>query len=355
MELLSRVPNVELWKVYGNTEVRIAEGDWTLTAAGNYVISQVGQVKWNLTPALACLKPGPNSFVFALDAQQQLFYCINLPAGVSEEEISVVEAVLASFCQYKISEAYQEKVAGEVGPSQPPGSRTKTDMVVEGVGKATVAAVKGLQASSEFLSKKIMQGGNMVKQKTKECADPKPVSEATRKRVKHIKTLSKTVSTVAHAAIDAVAGITSQVAEVVVDSVSKKKDGTENASDKKPSSVKRVGASVLVAAAEVWEAMEEAFTLVAKTSAVTTADVVGHRYGEEMGNVTYDGMSAAGHVADTAYIARRLGAKAVLKSTAKKTAAGFVTDGQSEADKRTVSIEGRKQSLYPAVEKPAPI
>ncbi|GMH42958.1 hypothetical protein BSKO_10880 [Bryopsis sp. KO-2023] len=352
MELLARVPNVELWKVYGNTDVRIAEGEWTIQASGNSVISQVGGVKWNL--AGACLKPSATSYVFALNAQQQLFYCVNVPPGVSQEEISVVEAILGNFCQFKDSHAHEQQAVSDRSEQQVAGSRTKTDMVVEGLGKATVAAVRGLQVSSTYLSKKIRQGGDKVKDNTKECVDPKPVSDATRKRVKHIKTLSKTVSTVAHAAIDAVATITSQVAEVVVDQVSSKKDG-----DKPPGkttvAAKRVGASVLVAAAEVWEAMEEAFVLVAKTSAVTTADLVSHKYGEEMGNVTYDGMSAAGHVADSAYIARRLGAKAVLKSTAKKTAAGFVTNGQSEADKQAVSIEGRKQPLYPAVEKPAPI
>lgn len=54
--------------------------------------------------------------------------------------------------------------------------------VVEGVGKATAAAVKGLQASSEFLSRKIFQGGVTVKNNTDKCTEPKPISETTRTR-----------------------------------------------------------------------------------------------------------------------------------------------------------------------------
>lgn len=93
-------------------------------------------------------------------------------------------------------------------------------------------------------------------------------------RVEHVKQLSKGAAFVAHAAMEVVADITAKVAEVVVDAVKSRSDEPK---DKPPSAVKRVGASMLVAAAEVWDAMEDAFKLVAKSSATTTADVIGHK------------------------------------------------------------------------------
>lgn len=59
--------------------------------------------------------------------------------------------------------------------------------MVEGVGKATAAAVRGLQASSEFLSRKIIQGGTAVKNNTAACTEPKPVSDTTKKRYQLLK------------------------------------------------------------------------------------------------------------------------------------------------------------------------
>lgn len=44
-----------------------------------------------------------------------------------------------------------------------------------------------------------------------------------------------------------------------------------------------------------------------------------------MGGVVSDSLSVAGHSADAVFKARTLGAKTILKSTAKKTAVGYVT------------------------------
>lgn len=78
----------------------------------------------------------------------------------------------------------------------------------------------------------------------------------------------------------------------------------------------------------------------------------------EAGQVSYEGMSAVGHVADTAYIARRLGPKVVAKSAAKKVAAGIVVgtpaNASQEGSGSTASQSGHPTIAYPQVAKPLP-
>lgn len=80
----------------------------------------------------------------------------------------------------------------------------------------------------------------------------------------------------AHAAIGAVADVTSKAAGLVVDGIKSRKD--QSIRDKPPSSFKKVGAAAVVAAVDTWEAMEAAFRTVAKSSAVATSDMIEHKY-----------------------------------------------------------------------------
>lgn len=55
------------------------------------------------------------------------------------------------------------------------------------------------------------------------------------------------------------------------------------------------------------------------------------RFGEEAGKVTGDGMAAAGHSANAFIQSTKLGTKAILKSTARKTAMGYVGQNNNPA------------------------
>lgn len=65
-----------------------------------------------------------------------------------------------------------------------------------------------------------------------------------------------------------------------------------------------------------------------------------------------------GHVADTAYVARRLGPKVVAKSAAKKVATGVVVGNPANAAQggsgSITSQSGQGTIAYPQVAKPLP-
>lgn len=79
----------------------------------------------------------------------------------------------------------------------------------------------------------------------------------------------------AHAALDVVADVTSKAAGLVVEGINSRKGASSR--EKPPSSFKKIGSAVVVAAVDTWDAMETAFRSVAKTTATTTSDMIGHK------------------------------------------------------------------------------
>lgn len=319
------VRNAEVWKVEGTFEERLSEGIFSVYSAGRLAYGQVGPIQWPLSSESPCLKPAEGSYVFAVGQKpQQKYYVVKLPENNGEADVAALESALKRFTAFQVSDAYPiEESASEHDGRELEESRT--DKIVAGIGKAATYAVHGIAAGAAAISKTIKMGGDKYKQKAPVCQDPKPVDEKTKNRVKMARSVAGKASAVAGVAVDAVASATATIANAIVNGMGDKGDADGSSKTaKKSSSAKRIGAASLVAAAEVYEAMQQAFVLVARNAARTTADVVEHAYGKEYGDTTYDGMAAAGHSADAVLATRHLGAKAVLKSTAKKTAVAYL-------------------------------
>jgi len=134
--------------------------------------------------------------------------------------------------------------------------------------------------------------------------------------IQRVRTAARAVSGIASGAVEAVSIFTSRAADAIV--------GTREQSDpsKPATKVKRVAAAVVVSAAEIYEGMIDAFVTVSKHTAEATTEVVTHRFGPEVGQVSSDTLAAAGHSANAVISSTRLGTRAILRSTVKKTAVG---------------------------------
>jgi len=304
MEILVRVPGVELWQVKDSVQELLVTTEWCISAQNSIITSKVGSVRWELNSDLHCLKASETSYVFAIDPAASTFYCLNLPQNVPEDDILVLETTLESFTTYEV----------ELQPVT-----TRTDKLIAGIGRATSATVSGMATAAQYVGDKLMKGAEHYKKRSKPCKEPKAISEKTKKRVERVNQVAKMAAGMAGAAVDAVSVFTSKAADTIL--------GTVNHDDpsKPASKAKRVTAAVFVSAAEIYDGMVDAFLIVSKKTASATKEVVAHKFGEEAGQVTMDGMSAVGHSANAFVQSTRLGTKAILTSTAKKTAMGYVS------------------------------
>lgn len=319
------VRSAEVWKVEGVFEERLAGGIFAVYSAGRLAYGQVGTVQWPLSVEAPCLKPAEGSYVFAVGQKgQQKYYVVKILNDISAADVRTLETTLQRFTAFRVSNEYP--IEESVSEDDDRKSReSRTDKVVAGIGKAAAYAVQGITVTAATISKSIKAGGEKYKEGTPACQDPRPVDDTTKSRVKIAKSVAGKASAIAGVAVDAVASATSTIATAIVNSMGDNDNEDGSQKGKKKEATKKIAAASFVAAVEVYEAMEKAFELVAKSAARTTTDVVEHKYGKEYGETTSDGMAAAGHSAETFLAARHLGPKAVLKSTAKKTAVTYLT------------------------------
>eukprot|EP00210_Caulerpa_lentillifera_P006652 g6355.t1 len=306
MELLSKIPGVEVWKVQDSVEELLAIDEWIITSEGTSVISRIGAISWQLSSSLNCLKAQERSFVFAIQPHSSLFYCVNVPITVSKDDVLVLETVLDSFTAYEIKEAVYKV--------------DRTEKFINGLNRATSSVVYGMSATAQFVGEKLKQGAEKYKEQRPPCAEPKQVSEQTKNRIQRVRNVARTVSGIASGAVEAVSIFTSRAADAIV--------GNHEPSDpsKPTTKAKRVAAAVVVSAAEIYEGMIDAFLTVSKRTAEATTEMMTHSYGPEVGQISKDTLSAAGHSANAVISSTRLGTKAILRSTVKKTAVGYMSN-----------------------------
>lgn len=157
-----------LRQVQDSVEELLETADWIITSEGVTVNSSVGAVSWQLDSSLHCLKADERSFVFAIQPQSSLFYCVNVPRTISADDVLVLETVLDSFTSYEIQ-------TGVVKVD-------RTEKFINGLNRATSKVVTGMSATAHFVGEKLKQGAEKYKERRAPCAEPKPVSEVTKQR-----------------------------------------------------------------------------------------------------------------------------------------------------------------------------
>lgn len=155
-------------KVHDSVEELLETADWIITSDGINVTSNVGTVSWQLDASLHCLKADERSFVFAIQPQSSLFYCVNVPRIISTDDVLVLETVLDSFTSYEVQ-------TGVVKVD-------RTEKFINGLNRATSTVVAGMSATAHFVGDKLKKGAEKYKERRAPCAEPKQVSEVTKQR-----------------------------------------------------------------------------------------------------------------------------------------------------------------------------
>lgn len=190
----------------------------------------------------------------------------------------------------------------------------------------------GILAAAVWGSRKILEAGEGAKARTTPAAQPVQLSEGTLKRFEQSATAAGWVQRAADKVVSALGTAAAFVASKIISS----RPRPEGA----PLSNK---GQVAVAAAEgfteVYAAIEEAAEVLYHSLRDSTSTVAGHkcvcavhgctcshlpRYGPDVGAATCHSLNAAGRGLDAWWSARRLGVKAVAKTTAKVVVKNYV-------------------------------
>ncbi|KAL8151745.1 hypothetical protein V2J09_021553 [Rumex salicifolius] len=180
-----------------------------------------------------------------------------------------------------------------------------------------------------------LKWGNEFLKKRMSPSEKCEVSRSTMKKIKRVKGTTKMTKKVATGVLSGVVKVSGYVTSSVVNS----KVGQKFFS--------KIPGEIILASFDgfnkICDALEVAGTNVMSTSSTVTTSLVTHRYGEEAGQATQDGLHATGHAIGTAWavfkIRQALSPKSALKATtiAKTAAKAAAEDYKTKRDSKSKS------------------
>ncbi|KAH7850178.1 hypothetical protein Vadar_028845 [Vaccinium darrowii] len=363
-ELLLTVPGAILHLIDKHYSVQLACGDLNILRLrqGQNVVAVLARVdneiQWPLAADLAAVKLDESHYFFSLvplkdtgsdsddeddgDRDNELLnYGLTIASKGQEGLIKELDRVLEQFCSFSVQrvgekgqkgEVLDGRVAKEVSPGDLMEDVKKKEMMEDrcaaywttlapNVEDYSGMAAKMIAAGSGELIKGILwcgdvtvdrlRWGNEVMKKRMKPGSSSEISPDTLKRIKRVKRVTKLTEKVATGVLSGVVKVSGFFTSSVANSkVGKKFFGLLPG---------EVVLASLDGFSKVCDAVEVAGKSVMSTSSTVTTGLVSHRYGEEAGKATSEGLDAAGHAVGTAWavfkIRKAINPKSVLKPT----------------------------------------
>ena len=218
----------------------------------------------------------------------------------------------------------------------PPAPRT-VDKVSGGIQATAEVVSMGLVWGSKVGGDLLRKGAHSLKEHIKPSTRNVEISDNTRQQIATLRDTTKNVSVLTGQAVCQLASGISALAKLVAPHVTAGVKKVVGSSDNKyvtgaksrisEQNVKdacQVGASALAGLATLYDGLEEGAKNLGRALAEGANVTVGARYGEAAGSVAEDSIHSVVNVGLTYGQARKLGAKALVKRTAKSTASEVV-------------------------------
>uniref|UniRef100_A0A2N9J0Q9 Senescence domain-containing protein n=1 Tax=Fagus sylvatica TaxID=28930 RepID=A0A2N9J0Q9_FAGSY len=383
-EVLVKIPGAILNLIDKDYSVELACGDLTIVRLrqDNNVVAVLARVsdeiQWPLAKDEAAVKLDHSHYFFSLrvpkdhgsdssdedekeedkrngnDSDDLLNYGLTIASKGQEKLLQELDAILqnySSFSVQKVSdnakkkgEALDGSVAREFSPADLKSEKKKELMeersaaywttLAPNVEDYSGTAAKLIASGSGQLIKGILwcgdvtvdrlRWGNEVMKKRLSSRSNSEISPQTLKRIKRVKRVTKMTEKVATGVLSGVVKVsgffTSSVRINVYSGVVSPLMVRVNRSDGK-----------------VCDAVEVAGKNVMSTSSTVTTELVSHRYGEQAGHATNEGLDAAGHAIGTAWAAFKIrkafNPKSVLKPTTLVKSAAKAAAAEKKAKK----------------------
>ncbi|OAY65895.1 Spartin [Ananas comosus] len=199
------------------------------------------------------------------------------------------------------------------------------------IAKGSGQLIKGILWCGDVTTDRLKWGEDFLKRKVGPSSQPADVSRDAMKRMRRVRRVTKMSDNVANGILNGVVKVSGFFAGSVVNSKAGKKFFSLLPGEIVLASLDGFG--------KICDAVEVAGKNVLQTSSVVTTGIVSHRYGEQAGEVTHEGLGAAGHAIGTAWavfkIRKAFNPKNAVKPTslvksAAKAAAGELKTKQGK-------------------------
>uniref|UniRef100_A0A803NFB3 Senescence domain-containing protein n=1 Tax=Cannabis sativa TaxID=3483 RepID=A0A803NFB3_CANSA len=371
-EVLIKIPGAIVHLIEKENSVELACGDFTIVGLRQgenivAVLARIGEeVQWPLARDEAAVKLDDSHYFFALrvpanedgegsdhhDREGGQFDELNYGLTIASKgqgdllkELDKILETYSCFSEQKVEEGKEScgvldgSVARETTPFELESEEEKKDLIRERsaaywttlapnvedyssrvaklIASGSGQLIRGILWCGDVTVDRLKWGNEFLKKSLGPCSN-KEISPEAMRRIKRVKKLTKMSERVASGILSGVVKVSGFFTSSVVNSKVGKRFFSLLPGE--------IVLASLDGFSKVCDAVEVAGRNVMSTTSVVTTGLVSHRYGEEAGKVTNEGLDAAGHAIGTAWavfkIRKALNPKSAVKpSTLAKAAA----------------------------------
>eukprot|EP01028_Stygiella_incarcerata_P008837 TRINITY_DN3980_c0_g1_i1.p1 TRINITY_DN3980_c0_g1~~TRINITY_DN3980_c0_g1_i1.p1 ORF type:complete len:407 (+),score=158.30 TRINITY_DN3980_c0_g1_i1:148-1368(+) len=372
-EVLMAADGVRLFLVEGESRQLLDEGELLILSAEvsseesnvarddfatidedttNLTLMVMGDLSVPLVKHVPAMQVAPKMFMVA--ANEGKFYGVQFPEAVEAESLNVFESILAEHTSFRRDGEegiviLAEDAEGDQDAPPPELSKrdekiTKgADKISTGITKGSLFVAAGLKKGAKMGVSGIKSTSRFFKSKIKKREKEVHVSDKTKARAQKARMMSKSVVTVSNTLVSGVVAMSGAMAKSLADSIGKTEIGKKISSGQsgpKARAAKQVAFATFGAVSTIYTSMHEAGKELLVAGGDATADVIGHRYGEDAEALARTTGGAVGDLGTAALNMKSLGVKSVAKATAKQTAKEMVKSPDQRAKEKEESAGG---------------
>eukprot|EP01086_Lenisia_limosa_P011738 TRINITY_DN3823_c0_g1_i1.p2 TRINITY_DN3823_c0_g1~~TRINITY_DN3823_c0_g1_i1.p2 ORF type:complete len:360 (-),score=91.54 TRINITY_DN3823_c0_g1_i1:1263-2342(-) len=344
-ERLLLVNDVQVHKIVGPEKELLCQGVFEVIVVpqgaedgSDICFFNIDNLQAPISNEIPCLKMDKGQYVFPMP--DSIFYGITFPSNAAQADLDLFEKVLENYSSFRKAPKAEESAVVPAQPSTTVGVMATTGAALEWTGSMIATT---LVKSANVVGKGISTSGSYLKSKINPKAEPVKVPESVKSKLQQTKKFSSMTVNVSSTIVKGISDMTVALAQTIATEVSKTNIGQKMSpgiSSPTVMAAKDLGRSTVTAVVNVYEGLYDAGEILLVSTANTAADVVEHRYGEEVGDATRDGAAAVVNTTKTVRNVAKLGPKTIAKSTAKTTAKTLVLDDHSakEAEPETDDV-----------------
>jgi spartin len=358
--VLVTVPNVILHLIQKDSSVHLASGDLTITSLKEEqkviaVLARIGdQIQWPLAKDVSTLKLDDSHYFFTLqipyndktdNEDQVLNYGMTVETKGSQKVsiLKKLDQVLENYSFFKVEkvkgvkgwevlekkEIVEETSAAAYWTTLAPNVEDYSGRFARWIAAGSGQMIRGILFCGDVTVDRLKWGNDFMKKRLQPGSSQSQISPHAMESMKTVKKLTKMSEKVALGVLSGVVKVSGFFTSSVVNSKPGKKFFS------------LLPGEIVLASLDgfnkVCDAVEVAGRNVMSTSSVVTTGLVSHKYGEKAGEVTNEGLDAAGHAFGTAWavfkLRKALNPKSVIKPTTIAKAAAQATSAQLKAKK----------------------
>jgi len=374
-EILIRIPGALVHLIDKQDSIELASGDFMLVRlvqGGNAVavFARVGDdIQWPLAKDEAAVKLDACHYFFSLSVPNEAFeggssdednsnlatssdiadnilnYGVTFAArgqAAALQELDKHLEIYSSFSQQKVSQissgslpgssVLDDNLARETAPTDfssdekkqlieersaaywttlAPNVEDYSSSAARAIAAGSGQLIRGILWCGDVTVEQLRWGNSFLKKRLQPNDNPSEVSPQAMRRLKRAKRVSRMSENVAAGILSGVVKLTGYITGSVVNSKAGQKFFSLLPGEVLLASLDAFG--------KIFDAVEVAGKSVLSTSSVVTTEVVSHKYGEQAGKLTNEGLGAAGHMIGTAWTISKLRKALNPKNAVKAT------------------------------------